>query len=336
MKRILQIKKNILFFCFLVSFSVLIPKTVAATVGCTILASNLSLGDTNSGTGNQVYLLQNFLYGEGYLTSVPTGHFGSLTETAVKAFQTAQNISAVGTVGPITRSAIQRISCSSSLINNPPATTTSTAQNYLVTSPSAGANLVVGQNLMIEWSGISNQTMVNVVLENANGGGAGYIASNLLGQNYYQWTVGNVSIEGNPSSTIPPGYYRIRVTSSLSSGLNVDVASGLFYINESQLSISNILPSSGAPNDGKTAIILYGRGYTSLSQVEILGQYNTSIIPQYFSPDGNFIWFYVPKYVIPGQYQIYAFNNYSNGDYSSNATGTPSNYETLQVIQGSQ
>jgi chitodextrinase len=57
-------------------------------------------------TGEQVTILQQYLHDHGYLSIAPTGYFGTTTVNAVKAFQKAHNISQTGTVGPITRAAI--------------------------------------------------------------------------------------------------------------------------------------------------------------------------------------------------------------------------------------
>ena len=57
-------------------------------------------------SGEQVYALQSILQSAGYLNVAPTSYFGSLTFQAVEAFQSANGISVTGTVGPITRAAL--------------------------------------------------------------------------------------------------------------------------------------------------------------------------------------------------------------------------------------
>jgi peptidoglycan hydrolase-like protein with peptidoglycan-binding domain len=59
--------------------------------------------------GGDVTLLQKTLAALGYLDVSATGYFGALTKQAVLEFQAAEGISQVGTVGPITRSAINSI-----------------------------------------------------------------------------------------------------------------------------------------------------------------------------------------------------------------------------------
>ncbi len=49
------------------------------------------------------------------MTANPTGYFGVQTLKGVKAFQKAQNITPTGTVGPVTRAAIKKISCATNI-----------------------------------------------------------------------------------------------------------------------------------------------------------------------------------------------------------------------------
>jgi peptidoglycan hydrolase-like protein with peptidoglycan-binding domain len=55
-------------------------------------------------SGAQVTALQQFLQSQGYFTATPTGYYGQLTAQAVAAFQSANNLAAVGSVGPQTQS----------------------------------------------------------------------------------------------------------------------------------------------------------------------------------------------------------------------------------------
>lgn len=61
--------------------------------------------------GNEVYLLQTGLSRAGYLTATPNGYFGYQTASAVRAFQRDNGISSTGTVGPITRNALNESFC---------------------------------------------------------------------------------------------------------------------------------------------------------------------------------------------------------------------------------
>ncbi len=66
---------------------------------------NLNPGANNS----EVLALQNLLYRLGYLTDKPNGNYGPATTAAVKKFQTANKLSAVGYVGTNTRAALNKI-----------------------------------------------------------------------------------------------------------------------------------------------------------------------------------------------------------------------------------
>jgi heat shock protein HslJ len=53
--------------------------------------------------GSQVVSLQSFLINKGYLSASATGYYGPLTFSAMKKFQNANGVDAVGVAGPITR-----------------------------------------------------------------------------------------------------------------------------------------------------------------------------------------------------------------------------------------
>jgi len=82
----------------------------AQSATCVTFSGDLTFGDT----GSEVTKLQTFLKAQGYLTAPLVPNFGNATLAAVRAFQSAQGISATGTVGPLTRAAIQRVSCGGS------------------------------------------------------------------------------------------------------------------------------------------------------------------------------------------------------------------------------
>ncbi len=80
--------------------------TQASTNSSYIFTNNLSLGST----GTDVTALQNLLTKNGLYSGPITGTIGSLTISAIKKFQTAHNISAIGIVGPATRVALNNVS----------------------------------------------------------------------------------------------------------------------------------------------------------------------------------------------------------------------------------
>jgi peptidoglycan hydrolase-like protein with peptidoglycan-binding domain len=77
---------------------------------CVTLTKSLAAGQENS----EVLALQQFLYARGYMSVKPNGYFGPGTVAALKKFQRAYGMAAVGSVGPGTRTKIKSLSCSSS------------------------------------------------------------------------------------------------------------------------------------------------------------------------------------------------------------------------------
>lgn len=89
----------------------------SATI-CVNLQNDLSRGKSDSQTGGEVSVLQIFLQSTStagsntpYLGGDPTGFFGIQTETAVKQFQTDQQLLSSGFVGPLTRARIKALTC---------------------------------------------------------------------------------------------------------------------------------------------------------------------------------------------------------------------------------
>jgi peptidoglycan hydrolase-like protein with peptidoglycan-binding domain len=70
---------------------------------CSILYRNLAQGTR----GDDVISLQEFLRSEGYLSANSTGYFGPATAAAVSRWQASQGISAVGSLGPLSRERIK-------------------------------------------------------------------------------------------------------------------------------------------------------------------------------------------------------------------------------------
>ena len=73
---------------------------------CAMLNRNLAVG----ARGDDVQGLQEFLNTEGYLSTTATGYFGPMTANAVARWQASQGVSAVGSMGPMSRERI-RIWC---------------------------------------------------------------------------------------------------------------------------------------------------------------------------------------------------------------------------------
>lgn len=156
-------KQNILAVCLLALLSVGFSPvfTSAQSVACLDLRSGLNIGSKNS----SVTQLQDFLRAHGHLTATSTGYFGPATFKAVKAFQTKQKISAVGTVGPLTRAEIKKVSCVTLPVLQPVSTTTqptsSTAGQVLGAQTSKISLPYIKSENFTGWNGVWGNVSIN-------------------------------------------------------------------------------------------------------------------------------------------------------------------------------
>lgn len=101
---------------------------------------DLNYGLARKDESPAVLSLQNFLYEKGFLTATPNGYFGPSTLAAVKAYQKSLGYEQAGNVGPLTRDALRRDTCTSNVQTTSPTankpTTTSVAQAALPTTAS--------------------------------------------------------------------------------------------------------------------------------------------------------------------------------------------------------
>ncbi len=116
-----------IFTLFLVALFV-VPAAASAQSAAASCAINKNL--TFGSTGAEVTKLQTFLKAKGYFKAAMTPRFGPATLAAVKAYQKASGISAIGTVGPQTRAKINAscggsTSSGSSTVPGTPASTAS-------------------------------------------------------------------------------------------------------------------------------------------------------------------------------------------------------------------
>lgn len=114
------------------------PVTTTPASGCPVLSRTLGVGSR----GSDVSALQEFLRAKGYMSDAATGYFGTITESAIKKLQAAQNIVSSGTaastgygaVGPKTRSVIASLCGGATQSVVTPVTTTPVQQCAQVTS----------------------------------------------------------------------------------------------------------------------------------------------------------------------------------------------------------
>lgn len=105
-----------------------------------------------------VITLQKFLNDRGLYNGPITGNFYEMTEAAVKSFQMAQDVSATGYFGPLTRER-------ANLLLNSAVTGTNEAQ-ISITYPINGESVMIGNSNMVRWqsSSYSSNALVNINL----------------------------------------------------------------------------------------------------------------------------------------------------------------------------
>ncbi|MCL5012167.1 MAG: peptidoglycan-binding protein [Patescibacteria group bacterium] len=297
------------------------PLALAATGSCTSLTQMLVYGDN----GPQVLALQNYLYAIGYMSATPNGHFGPATLAAVKQFQSAHQISAIGTVGPLTRAAIERVSCIASSQNNlpsttpPPTTNTTptppTTSTSLITAPRLGEILTTGKTYTVTWTGTSNGMGYTILLEGPNGVGAGYVAVGAFPNLSFTWKIGTVLSSNTP---VAPGTYRLRIIDTIRGAQSVDRVSDSFTIAAAPLTINTVFPST-VPADDNTSVVLYGSGFTPGTSIYFDGLTYSTAHVSYASPDGRVLVFTVPSSISVGRHTFQA-----QATYTSSATTTTS------------
>jgi len=308
----------------------------AQTAQCLSLSSDLGYGMKDNTSNGPIIILQQYLTGAGYLSATPTGYFGSATLAAVEAFQNANNISSIGYVGPLTRAAIGRLTCTSgnvttvnqiqtqtvpTTVSTNPMTpaVNSAVSTSIITTPSSGQILPEGRSINVTLASMPYARYDIVLLSPT--GSAGFIAQSLVGTSQYLWTVGNVfSSQTQSNQTVTPGSYQIRIQNSATGAEPTDPISNPFTISAASLNVSVVFPTS-IPADGSTAAILYGSGF-NLST--LVGFTNTPEKGQvlYVSPDGRVLVFTVPI----------GTNTSSQSVYVTSSSGVSSNKLPFDII----
>lgn len=290
----------------------------AASSACIRLSSDLSRG----ASGIAVTTLQTFLRDSGYLFASPNGHFGPATFSAVQAFQKARGISMTGTVGPLTRKAIESESCTT--VTNPviPPVSASTSptqssssvsprSNVIITSPWEGTTLTIGSSHTIRWGGAMSVSDA-LVLEDEGGATRGYVAFFPGTSEEYRWDVGRVSV-GDTTEFVGPGTYRIRVQDKSRGAQSQDPKSRLFTLVAPELSISSVTPSALLP-DGKSSAVIFGKGFTRGTRLYLGASREHQANVLFVSPDGTILVFSVPDSVPRGLHRLVIRTSYSTLD----------------------
>jgi peptidoglycan hydrolase-like protein with peptidoglycan-binding domain len=304
---------------------------------CVDLTYDLFQGLSDRTNDKSVTKLQIFLYKSGYLKVNPNGNFGPSTYNAVKNYQSANNISSTGRVGPLTRRLIKDNSCivrsnTASVINSQttPASTPISASRIssdklTIVTPYAGEYLKTDSKVRVRWKDMKDANY-SLILEDKDGLSFGYVTSSVFG-NTYDWTIGKVySARSNSEIYVPPGQYRIYAKNNGLSKNAPEQFSGLFSILGKPLEIDSVLPNV-ISNSADTSVVLYGRGFDDSTVVNFDVSNNGRIAkPNFVSSDGRILVFKISPLVRIGQYGITVNNTYDGG-----ATSTPSNAVNLTI-----
>jgi len=340
-------KKNIInLFLFLSVFvSIISFATPVLADECASLTFDIKYTQRDTvDNGNSITILQKYLNKTGYLQVTPTGYFGNLTLLAVKAFQTANNISSTGYVGPLTRTKIQDLDCNFTNITNDTSSSVTTlpiankadsvAPNVtLIANPSS---VTAGQPTTLTWNSSNAVDKCKLTSKDSDGKSFG----------------SNVDASGKKSSgpiNIATTYtvtcynkYGIPGTKSFSVKILDSANTNTQQTFARAASISSIIPSSANRGD---SVKIVGTGFLSTNEIVfdgakianslILSQSSTSIsfkIPEYKScVTGSCLPPKVDTNIETGGQKIVQVSN-ANG-YSNDMTITlPSNIITIAGV----
>lgn len=304
-------------FTVLALVTIAFPTSSRAAVSCTILTADLGSGSSDTGSSQGVLALQRFLSASGHLSATPNGYFGPATLAGVRVFQSGQGISATGFVGPLTRTAIQRVSCSNTTtaVTSTVPTTSNTGtiipdvSSTIFTAPKSGESLALGSGYRISWNAPSKGSY-SLVLDNASGTARGIVTYYAPDNGKHAWDVGSVSVASSDQKEfVEPGTYRLRLQSTTAGPTSSDQKSRWFEIAALPASIKSTMPSSVAA-DGKSAVVMYGSGFTEGSSLYLVDSYKKWMNVLYTSSDATVLVFAVPADVTPGTYSLIVKDRY--------------------------
>ncbi|MBX4201203.1 IPT/TIG domain-containing protein, partial [Candidatus Parcubacteria bacterium] len=252
----------------IILLALLIPLLVAALPTQAAVTSYLSVGSR----GGQVTELQSRLAAQGFYNGPVTGYFGQLTRNAVIQFQVANQIPAIGIVGPLTRARLNTVNQNLSITN---------------LSPSFG---LPGAQITINGYGFTQNS--TVYFDNQA------VTPVFISPNNLTFTVpSSISPTCLPGAMcamyvrmVTPGDYNVRVFDGANSS-NI-VTFTVADANTNGLSINSITPAVGPVG---TQITITGSGFAAGDTVDFgNGFINPKII------NSNTILFTVPQNVTGG------------------------------------
>lgn len=293
--------------------AVFVVPSVSLAAVCTQISADIGTGSSDSYGSQNVISLQRFLVSEKYVAAVPNGYFGPSTTMGVKMFQAARGISATGFVGPLTRAAIEAASCSASTANPSTSSDSQAApilknpSSSIFSSPKAGESLAIGATHKISWKAPSTGSY-SLVLDNATSTARGVIEYFSPDSGKKTWDVGSVTV-GSNKETVEPGMYRFRLQDRAQGPMASDQVSNWFEITAPAASIKSMMPSV-AVADGKTAVVMYGSGFTQGTSLYVYDSYKKWVNILFVSADTSVIVFSVPADINAGTYDLIITDTY--------------------------
>lgn len=188
--------KNILIKGLFVSASVIFITSSASAMTCTSLTKALSKGSENG----EVLKLQQFLFDSGYLTTKPNGYFGDRTVMAVKKFQKEKGLAQAGTVGPLTRTKLKDMSCSSISMKAEVKLT----PNEILAINRQKTHVLTGQNLKIQATPLSVNAGEPSVISWTSSANNGCYAKSVNGKDLDWMGTSIYNGKGNGNATVFP------------------------------------------------------------------------------------------------------------------------------------
>lgn len=329
---------------------------------CEILTAYQRLGSSDTYTGGQVTILQQFLNRTGYLSGV-SGYFDSGTYGAVVNYQLSHGIPSTGTVGPLTRASINRQNCNgtSSYQNQYPYSYNAqpTISSLSASSGSSGMSVTIYgsnfvNNAIVHFDGTS------VAMSYATNGALTFTVP-YVSSGTYQVYVSNVYGSSNSMSFYVTGntngncgYYNnsYQCGCAFYNNCNNNVVSGTWFGGGSQPSISGVTGQGSVPagttqtwsvmaysqsNLPFTVNVDWGDGTTQQSSSGYGGSQQSYPFSHTYNSSGT----YTIRFTATDSTGAYAYSTlpvsvYGNS-YNNNNYGTPylSSFSTNYVSRGS-
>lgn len=206
-------------------------------------------------TGGSVLALQNVLAARGYLSATPNGKFGPATFAAVKAFQAANGLEAVGSVGPKTARLLSDTAINTSTMTRDTGTSTTSSSSFLV-----AANTAYGDQTVAV--GTTHYKIGSYTVKNQNASESAKVTSLLFGFT----TGGTASVSELHNIAAYNGGAQIGTTASTigsASTVSIPVSVTLAPLASTIVDVYGDVGTAPAGSGWRTNLLAFGNGLTS-------------------------------------------------------------------------